>query len=447
MFRPAETAESDSAFSTKGSPIFREQHIGFSAWFMLLMLVLVYAVNIADRYVLSTLIEPLKKDLSLSDTSVGFLTGVTLAVFYVTAGIPMGVLADKVNRKRLISTCIAIWSSMTVLCGLSQTYIQFAISRIGVGIGEAGSTPASHSMISDRFPPHLRATAFTIWGIGACLGAWIGGSGAAYLVAEHGWRGTLIVFGVAGIPIAALLWLFVREPARGLLDLKRSDGEEASLRDTIEFTFKQKSLVHVLVGNTVLTYWGWGLIWWAPSFLVRSHNLTVSEAGAMLGTIHGVGGLVGMLITAFVMSRSNLGAEFQTKFVGWTTLFATIPSILIFYTNSTALAEYMFWIFIPAIYMYLGPTAALLQNLVKSTMRGKIVALMLFAANVINLVVAPLLIGLLSDTLASHIPDPSNSLKYVLLAMSFTGFWAGFHYLKSAKDLRKDMINAGVIAR
>ena len=418
--------------------------VGFGAWFMLFVLVVVYAVNIADRYVLSTLIEPLKDDLNLSDTSVGFLTGVTLAVFYVTAGIPMGVLADKINRKRLIAACVGVWSSMTILCGLSHTYWQFAFSRIGVGIGEAGSTPASHSMIADRFPPHMRAAAFTVWGIGACIGAWIGGAGAAYLVGEYGWRGTLVIFGLAGLPVAAILWLLVREPARGLFDSKRTE-EQSTLKSTLLFTFGQKSLLHVLIGNTVLTYWGWGLIWWAPSFLVRSHGMSVSEAGGMLGAIHGVGGLLAMLVTVLIMSNSKLSAEFQAKFVGWVTLFATVASILIFYIDSAPAVELLFWIFIPAIYMYLGPTAALLQNLVKSSMRGKIVALMLFAANIVNLVIAPLLIGFLSDTVASQIPDPHNSLKYVLFGMAFTGFWAGYHYIKCTKDLRKDMAAAGAI--
>ncbi|HDS1817435.1 TPA: MFS transporter [Pseudomonas putida] len=419
--------------------------IGFGAWFMLFMLVIVYAVNIADRYVLSTLIEPLKHDLNLSDTSVGFLTGVTLAVFYVTAGIPMGVLADKVNRKRLTAACIGVWSGMTVLCGLSQTYWQFALARIGVGVGEAGSTPSSHSMIADRFPPHLRATAFTIWGIGACLGAWIGGSGAAWLVNEHGWRGTLVIFGLAGLPVAALLWLFVREPARGLHDITRSQ-EQSTIKSTLQFTLGQRSLIHVLIGTTVLTYWGWGLIWWTPSFLVRSHGLTVSDAGAMLGSIHGVGGLAAMLLTALIMSNSKLSAEFQARFVGWITLVATCATLLIFSLDDLPRVELLLWVFIPAIYIYLGPTSALLQNLVKSSMRGKIVALMLFAANITNLVLAPLLIGFLSDKVAEHIPDPQNSLKYVLFAMALTGFWAGYHYLRCTRFLRRDMIAAGAIA-
>ncbi|MFK0344279.1 spinster family MFS transporter [Pseudomonas asiatica] len=420
--------------------------LGYSAWFMLFVLVIVYAVNIADRYVLSTLIEPLKHDLNLSDTSVGFLTGVTLAIFYVTAGIPMGVLADKVNRKRLTAACVAIWSAMTVLCGMSQTYWQFALARIGVGIGEAGSTPSSHSMIADRFPAHMRATVFTIWGVGACLGAWLGGSGAAYLVAEHGWRGTLIIFGLAGLPVAAILLFLVKEPLRGLHDVKKVEAQ-STIRSTLAFTRGQKSLIHVLIGNTVLTYWGWGLIWWTPSFLVRSHGMTVSDAGSLLGGIHGLGGLVAMLLTAFVMSKSKWGAEFQAKFVGYVTLLATVASLLIFSLESRAAVDLLLWLFVPAIYVYLGPTAALLQNLVKSSMRGKIVALMLFAANVTNLVVAPLLIGFLSDLVAGHVPDANNSLKYVLFGMSFTGFWAAYHYLKCTKDLRKDMITAGAISQ
>lgn len=418
--------------------------VGFSAWFMLVVLTLVYAVNIADRYVLSTLIEPLKHDLNLSDTSVGFLTGVTLAIFYVTAGIPVGILADRVNRKRLTAACVALWSGMTVLCGMSQTYWQFALARIGVGIGEAGATPTSHSMIADKFPASLRATAFTIWGIGACIGAWLGGVGAGFLIEDHGWRGTLIIFGLAGLPVALILWAFVKEPVRGQFDVKLVE-EQSTIKQTLQFVFTQKSLLHVLIGNTVLTYWGWGIVWWAPSFLVRSHGLSVSEAGSLLGSIHGIGGIASMLLTAMILSNRSRGPEFQARFVGWITVGATVPSILVFYADSLKLVEVMLWLFIPCIYMYLGPTAALLQNLVRSSMRGKIVAIMLLAANLTNLVVAPILIGFLSDSVSTYIADSQNALRYVLCGMAVTGFWAGYHYIRCTKTLRHDMVRSGAI--
>lgn len=185
-----------------------------SAWLALMILMVVYAVNIADRFVLSTLLEAIKADFHLSDSATGFLTGVSLAIFYVAAGLPLGALADRANRKKMVAISVAVWSAMTILCGLSATFWQMLLVRIGVGVGEAGATPPSHSLISDKFAPRARAFALSVFGVGASIGAYLGASGAGYLNDHYGWRHTLIIFGIVGLPVAALCWL-IREPKRG----------------------------------------------------------------------------------------------------------------------------------------------------------------------------------------------------------------------------------------
>lgn len=409
------------------------------AWSTLFILTAVYAINIADRYVLSTLIEPIKHEFQLSDASVGFLTGVALAIFYVAAGLPLGALADRINRKRMIGTAVAVWSAMTVFCGLSSGFWQLLLARIGVGVGEAGGTPPSHSIIADKFRPKLRAFALSVYGIGASVGAWFGASGAGYLNDEYGWRTTLLVFGLCGIPFALLVWLFIREPKRVHDEGVTQDSDTASFRDALRYTLQRKALFHLIAGATVVTFWGWGILWWATSFLVRTYSLSVGEAGAMLGPIHGIAGTAMMVITVLVMLllRSKPMAR-QSSFVAWTTLLGTLFSIALFATSELAVAHVLLWLFVPITYIYIGPSIGLLQNLYPANMRAKGSAILLFTANIANLAIAPQLVGLLSDVVAPRIANPNDSLRYVLLGCAFTGLWATYHYWACARHMKKE---------
>jgi MFS family permease len=404
------------------------------------MMTVVYAVNIADRYVVSTLIEPIKHDLALSDSAVGFLTGTALAIFYVTAGIPLGVLADRVNRRNMIALSLTAWSVMTSLCGMAQSYMQLLLARIGVGIGEAGGTPPSQSIVADSFPAQLRAAAMSIFAVGAAIGATLGSAGGGWLSDEYGWRGALIVFGLVGLPVAILVRFTMREPRRGQLDGGLAEIRAITLRATLQFIWAQKSLRHIFAGATVLTFWGWGTMWWTPAFLVRSHEMSVGQAGSLLAPMHGIGGTAIMLLTAWFMSSyGRADARRQAWFIAVTTLFTTPPSILAYMASSQETVTQLFWIFVPIIYLYIGPTSGLIQNLVYPGMRAQAFAVFLFLANVANLVIAPELIGIASDYLAARIEDPRQSLRYALIASACTGFWAAYHYYAAARYLRQDL--------
>jgi len=346
------------------------------------------------------------------------------------------VLADRANRRNMIALSLAAWSAMTGLCGVAQNFWQLLLARIGVGIGEAGGTPPSQSIVADRFPPAQRSMAMSLFAVGAALGGLLGSSGGGWVAEHHGWRMTLILFGFLGLPLAVLVWLTIVEPRRGRLDHGPEDPSPATLRQTLEFIRRSPALLHLYAGAAVITFWGWGTVWWAPAFLMRSHGLSVGEAGALLGPMHGIGGTAVMLTTAWWLARhAGENMRRQAWLIAATTLLATVPSVLAFSAGSLAAARLAFWIFVPITYLYIGPHSGLLQNLVPPGMRAQAFALVLFVANVANLVIAPQLIGFASDVLAARISSPSESLRYALVASAFMGVWAAWHYYAAGRAM------------
>jgi MFS family permease len=395
-------------------------------WYVLILLTAVYAVNIADRFMISTLIEPIKADLNLSDSMVALLTGTALAIFYVTAGLPLALIADRSNRRNLIAASLLAWSAATAACGFIRTFWQFMIARILVGVGEAGGTPPSHSIVSDHFPSERRALALSIYSIGASLGSMIGATSGT--ISEHwGWRTAFWVLGLPGVALALLILATVREPARGRLDYVHKAQEPVSFRKTLSYTRRHPTLAHCLIGGSVFTLWSWGLMWWTPSYLVRSHHLSLGAAGDLLSLIHGIGGTIALIATSLAMPFvEKRGPRAVPLFTAAVIGVGTIPSIIAFTTMSESVATVMLWLFIPLSYCAFGPTFALVQNLVPAEMRAQAAALLLFSANIANLVVAPQAVGLASDLLAPRFG--AESLRLALLPLTLCGFWAAAHF-------------------
>ncbi len=401
---------------------------------------LVYALSIADRFVMSTLIEPIKAALDLSDSRIAFLTGTSLALFYVTARIPLAGLADRANRRTMVAVALGAWSFMTACSGIAQSFSQLMLARIGVGIGEAGGTPPSTSLVSDYFPWRQRAFALTVYGMGASVGSMLGSS-AGYVSDAWGWRMAFFVLGVPGIALAILIALTIREPRRGRLD-ESPPPARASFRETLRFMRHQPALLHAVSGATVFTLWCWGLMWWTPSYLVRSHHLSLGDAGGALSLMYGLGGTSVMLLTMVVLGKLARGdARSVPRFVAAVIFIATVPSIIAYTANSAPVAIGMMWIFIPLSYAAFGPTFALLQNLVPASMRAQTVAIMLFTSNVANLVIAPQVVGFASDSLAPVYG--AESLRHALIPLAFVGFWAAWHYWLCAKHLIAGLKRAG----
>lgn len=193
-------------------------------WYVLIVMCLVYAVNIAARYVVTTVFEPLRLDLALTDAGAAFLTDVPLALFYVLSGIPIAWFADRSNRRNIVAVALVIWSGFTVFCGLSHSYVQFLLGRIGVGFGEAGATPPSTSIVSDCFPAERRPMALSVFALGAPIGAWWGADLAGAVAQAAGWRAAFFALGVPGVLLGLLVFLTIHEPRRGRLDATEAYG-------------------------------------------------------------------------------------------------------------------------------------------------------------------------------------------------------------------------------
>ena len=412
-------------------------------WYVLVVLTAVYALNIADRFSISTLIEPIRRELQLSDSGIAFLSGVVLAPFYVSLGIPLAAFADRANRRNILALALALWSAMTALCGVTHSYWQLFLTRIGVGTGEAGGTPPSISILADNFPPARRPMAMTVFALGACLGAWLGSSVAGDAAERGGWRAAFLVLGIPGLVLALIVWLTVREPRRGQLDTARSGSERSTLIATLRYIARQRSAVHLLIGGSIATFWSWGLVWWTPTFLQRSHHLTVGEAGELLGPMHLIAGTLGTVLAWALMGR-RVAADprYVTRLLAWVALATTVPSIFAYWVHSERAAAAALWMFIPGVYFYIGPILGLLQNVVPAHMRATTCAVLLFAANITNLVLAPQLIGWLSDWFGAYFGAGNESLRWALLLLAPTGFWAAWHLWTSGNTIRTDEARA-----
>ena len=411
-------------------------------WYVLIVMCLVYAINIAARYVVTTVFEPIRLELALSDAGAAFLTGVPLALFYVVCGIPIAWLADRSNRRNIVAVSLVLWSGFTVLCGLSVSYLQFLLSRIGVGVGEAGGTPSSTSIVSDCFPAERRPMALSVFALGAPIGAWLGADLAGAVAQTHGWRAAFFALGVPGVVLGLLVFLTIREPRRGQLDAMAAE-HRASFSASLAFLWRQRAAFHVIMGSGVCSLWGWGLVWWTPTFLLRTYGLNVAQAGALTGHIHLVGGLLATASAAWFMSRPNmLDARRVLWMLGLVIGCATVPSLIAYWTHSLWVARLMFWAYIPAIYFFIGPCMALVLNLAPPHMRSTFTAWSVLVGNVFNLIVAPQFVGILSDWFGGAHGSDAASLRLALLVLAPTGFWAAWHFFAAARTVAPDMQRA-----
>jgi predicted MFS family arabinose efflux permease len=368
------------------------------------VLTAVYASSQVDRQIMAILLEPIKLELQASDTQMGFLVGLTFAIFYATLGMPIAMLADRTNRRNIVAAAITIWSGMTVLCAYAGNFVQLALARIGVGIGEAGSSPPSHSMIADLFPPDQRGTAMGIFALGVNFGLLIAYLAGGWLSENWGWRVTFVAVGLPGILIAAVLYLTVAEPKRG--GAEKSDPSESSddrpttpgFRAVAAHMWRVRSIRHLCMGATLAGFIGYGFVLWMPSFLARSHDLAPTQIGLILALMTGVVGAFGTFTAGKltdVLSRRDVRWRAWLVAVGKGGYVPFLAAVFLVDDLTTALILYL----IPAFFggFYLAPTFSLIQSLVSVRMRALASSIVLFVLNIIGMGFGPQLVGVMSD--------------------------------------------------
>lgn len=430
-----------SAATTTGIEQAPAQRPGMVRWYVVTILGLVYAVNIADRYVVSTVMESIRLDLQLTDSGIALLTGTALALFYVTIGIPISAFADRTNRRNIVAGSLILWSVFTVLCGSARNFWQLLLARIGVGVGEAGGTPPSTSMLADWFPASERAMALTFYSLGAPIGAWLGADVAGRIADAHGWRTAFYALGVPGVLLGLIVLLTIREPARGRLEAAASAAAAPtiSLAHSLRFILSQRSAMHLMMAGAVTALWGWGLMWWTPTFLMRSYGMTAGQAGMILGPIHIIAGSGATIATCRLMAMKSMADPRRILWLmAGVVAVITVPSFMIYYTHNLNVAIIGLWIFVPAMYFYIGPSLGLLANVVPPQMRATATAVTLLMANIANLVIAPQAVGFVSDHLAGPGGANAASLRIGLLLLAPTGLWAAWHYWAASRRFARD---------
>ncbi|MDP5278350.1 MFS transporter [Sphingomonas sp. DG1-23] len=405
----------------------------------LALLTLTYFFSYMDRQILAILQELIKKDLQLSDTQLGLLSGLAFAIFYATLGIPVARLADRGNRKKIIAVSLAIWSAMTAAGGFAQNFVQLLVARIGVGVGEAGSSPPSHSIIADLYPPEKRAGAMGIYSLGVVLGAALGTFIGGLVASAYGWRTAMVVIGLPGIVLAVIVWLVVVEPRRGLSEAQPQATHAAmpSLGQGFASILANGPALHLVMAVTLTSMIGYGLTAWGPSFMVRSLGFSVREISLYVALPAGTAGAASAVFggrLADRLARSH-GLHAQALMVALLKTLA-LPFTLGFFllgSPAAAIASYLAYVLLAN--SYLGPTFALIQGLAPVRLRALWAAITLLVINLIGLGLGPTLVGVISDLLEPSLG--AQSLRWAMFVFAAVTPWAIFHYWRAGVLLKR----------
>ncbi|WP_036256527.1 spinster family MFS transporter [Spongiibacter marinus] len=412
------------------------------AYYALFILTIVYSFNFIDRQLLAILQESIKAELLLSDTQLGLLTGFAFALFYVTAGIPIARWADAGNRRNIVALAVFIWSFMTAISGLVQNYLQLLMARIGVGVGEAGGSPPSHSMISDMFPAERRASALGFYSTGVSIGILFGFLMGGWLNEFFGWRVAFFVVGVPGVLLAVVVRYTLREPRRGLSENRDDNPEPVAVKEVVALLWSRRSFRHMAWAGALSAFAGYSVANWSASFIIRSYGMSTGELGTWLALIIGIGGAVG------VFGGGLLADKLAAKDTRWYVLLPALAGVISLpfaagvYLVDNVYASLLLMI-IPAIQsnVFLGNTLAVSHSLVGLRMRAMASAILFFIFNLVGLGAGPWSVGLLSDLLAPQFGD--ESLRYAMLALvPLMVSLSALHFYLSSRHLKRDLAAA-----
>ena len=406
--------------------------------YVLGILVVVYVFNFIDRQILAILLEPIRQDLSLTDTQLGFLSGVAFAIFYAILGIPIARLADRYSRVTIISLSLAAWSVMTAVCGFALNFWQLMLGRIGVAVGEAGSGPASHSLISDYFPAEKRASAMGIYALGVPIGTLIGLLAGGWIVHYFDWRTAFIVVGLPGVILAVIVRMSVKEPPRGNSVAGATQMAPATLMEAMSYLWARPSFGHIVIAVALHAFVSYGYNGWLPAFFSRSYQMSSAEIGSwlapMIGIFAGLGTFSGGYISDYFATRDR-------RWYVWVpgiTLAVSVPFFVLAFMAEdkyTTLALLIVPLYFN--YVYLGPTFAMVQGLAEIRIRAMASAILLFVISLIGLGLGPFLVGVLSDYLKPAYGE--ESLRIALLLTFLFNIWSAVHYYLAGRTLREDL--------
>jgi predicted MFS family arabinose efflux permease len=406
---------------------------------VLVILVAVYTFNFIDRQIVGILAVPIKAELGLTDTQLGLMGGLAFAIFYTLLGIPIARWADRVSRVGIMTAALGLWSVMTAACGFTHSFAQLFMARLGVGVGEAGGVAPAYSLICDYFPVAQRARALAVYSFGIPLGGATGVVLGGFISHWLSWRMAFLVVGAAGLLLAPLLKMTVREPLRGALDRRPASAAAApaSFALVLATLAGKPSFWALALGSACCSMMGYGLFFWMPSFLVRSFSLTLLQASLAYGALVLVGGMAGIWLGGALADARGTRRKAAYGLIPAVAFLATIPFYVVG-VSATQLSVCLGVLLLPTALglAWLGPVLTAVQHLVPAGMRATSSAVFLFINNLLGIGLGTTLIGVLSD--AFKVRAGVEALRYAIL--SGTGFYllAAIFYLLAAKRLDRD---------
>lgn len=396
---------------------------------LLFLLALMYADNFVGRQILAVMIEPIKQEFGASDSAMGLISGLAFAAVYAVLGLPAGRLADRLPRTRLLAASCLLWALATMACGLAGGFLVLVLIRMAVATAEAPATPTAFSLIADLYPPHRRSFAISCFTAAPTFAALIGLAGGAWLVETHGWRTTFILIGLPGLLIAALLAVTVREPQRGRWEINHVPAAPQGMLRTALELWREPALRCLLIAGGFCTLSGYALAMWNASFLVRSHGLSLQQAGLLAGLVGGgvaaIGTLTSGWLTDRLAQRSRLwliGIPLLGNLIGGLAIAAYLlwPAGTLLHWGALAVPTALLWCALACFFSvwWVAPSYTLITHLAAPDRRGTVMAMQTILSTILGVGLGPLATGMLSDLLLPAFGQ--ESLRHALLATSAT---------------------------
>jgi len=408
--------------------------------FVLVMLLLVYAFNFVDRQIIGILAIPIKAELGLTDTQLALMGGLAFALFYSVLAIPVAWAADRYSRSWIITISLALWSGFTALCGLATGFWQLFLARLGVGIGEAGGVAPSYALIADYFPPGTRARAISVYSLGIPIGSAAGILLGGWIASTVDWRWAFIVVGLAGVVLAPVFRLTVREPRRGRLDPPRPAAPPPPLGLVMRTLAARPSFWLLGFGAASCSTMGYGLAFWLPSYFKRTLGLGLLETSQFYGALTLIGGLAGIAASGWIADRLGRRSRRAYPLVPAVAFLVTVPLYAVGLTaTSPALAFACFLLPTALALTWLAPVLTAVQHLVPASMRATASASFLLINNLIGLGAGTLFLGRISDALAARHGD--QSLGYAILYGLGFYLLSAFLFFLASRRLERDWVD------
>lgn len=409
-------------------------------------LTVVCALNYLDRGLMILLLQPIKEDLHLSDTQLGFLTGIAFGLFYAVLGVPIARWADRGNRVNIASLAIALWGLTVMSCVFVVNFAQLAFARVAAAVGESGCMPPTYSIVGDYFPqPAERTRAMSVYMLASPLASLVSFTMGGALNEAYGWRVTFFLLAIPAVLVALLLKMTVKEP-RALSDPTNVLNESSrGMLDILANLWRQHSSRHLCIAIIILFTMGFGLGPWYAAFMIRSHAMGTAELGMWLGIIFGAGGMAGILFGGYVTVRWFAKDEGGQMRASALMIVAMVPCFGVFLLapgKAAALVALTGLVLVSN--FFFAPTFALMQRLVVEESRATTLALVMLMANLLGMGVGPQIVGVLSDRLAPVLG--SDSLRYAMLSMSCVAFWGAYHFWQVSKTVAADLSDVACVS-